>query len=301
MVMRSFLILLIFLCLKSTGQEFYKPNQPASQLYLLTLNNKFNSADSLIKKYDRFYKNDIEYQLSAINFYWWKFLSNGNNPYYSSLIHQRLDDIEQLILPKKEIDNLTSFVFIASVAFDARVYLANESYGKAVKLLTKYRTDIKNSIGKEAIYPPYYLTSGLFKYTYAHATGKVPLLPVFNRNSVSYEKAEGLLFLKKASLLNDPLIRTESLYFLMKILAELEDDFPAAEKYCKMLNNIYPDNLLFKYYRIKLIEKNKNDDLRKHLAEYYELLRQNTQLTQAEKKYYHELVADYGYNSYPAN
>ena len=61
----------------------------SSGLYELTLNYQFHSADSLIKVSDQKLKNDLSYQLSVINHYWWKLVSAENSDHYAGLIEAR--------------------------------------------------------------------------------------------------------------------------------------------------------------------------------------------------------------------
>lgn len=292
---KSFLLFFsIFISVCLYSQAHCNHNSIGQNLYNLTLKNRFRSADSLIRKNDPVCVNDIEYQLAVINHYWWKYLSDGNNPDYIQVIEKRINTVYNLYtgIKQETDDNRNTFLKILTIAFDARMHLSEKSYGKAIKVLSRNKLIIRSSFGREIDYPPFFLTSGLFRYSYAYATGRIPLIPLIDGSNHEYEKSVGILFLKKASLLNDQMVRTESLYFLMKITEEIEKNHQEAEKYCKNLNSLYPENLLFRYFRIR-IQYNMGEfteAIRLH-KEFEEILRKNNQLSDSEKMYYRQLAA----------
>jgi len=284
---------IILLSIPVKSQPAFAISPHAIQLYDLTLHNRFRSADSLIKKMDRQLASDAAFQLGVINYYWWKYISSGHNEEYADLMAERLKLLESACAGKTESSGYHHlFLLITGYAFNARIALADKSYGQVVTLLSKYRHLVKQSFGKEADYPPFYLTSGLYNYVYAEATGKIPLLPVFTKFNPEIEKKMGILYLRKAALSDNQLIKTEALYFLMKIKTELDPDLREAAFFCKVLNRNYPDNILFNFYQFKILfESGRQQEAvqsRKELEE--KILK--SQLNAKEREYYHELILE---------
>lgn len=289
----SLVILLVLISGTSQSQSAFNVSVYASQLYDLTLHNRFKSADSLIRKMDKQLINDADFQLGIINYYWWKYISSGHDSHYADLMAKRLKHLESACAGKTQgTEYHHLFLLITGYAFNARVSLADKSYGQVVTLLSKYRHLVKQSFGKEADYPPFYLTSGLYNYVYAEATGKIPLLPVFTKFNPEIEKKMGILYLRKAALNDNPLIKTEALYFLMKIKTELDPELKEAAFFSKVLNRSYPDNILFSYYQFKIMHDSGRQKEAVQCRKELEDKISESQLNAEEREYYHELILE---------
>lgn len=260
-------------------------------LYELTLNYQFHSADSMIKISDQKFKNDLSYQLSVINHYWWKLVSAENSDHYAVLIESRLKQMESLAQSdKKELENARLFAMITAYAFSARINLHNNSWFDALAKLSKYHSVIGQSFGRENEFPAFYLTSGLYYYFTAHARDKIPVLRLFLSNYTSKDKETGMKFLLKAATSNDFLIRNEATYFLMKIAFEIEANPSAAYIYCNSLLNATPDNLLYQYYRFKIyLNQGKTASAREQYQQILRSADRNNAINSDEKKYFASL------------
>lgn len=260
-------------------------------LYELTLNYQFNSADSLIKVCDQKYKNDLSYQLSVINHYWWKMVSADNNGHYAGMIEARLKQMESVVQSdKNELENARLFAMISTYAFSARINLHNNSWFDALAKLSKYHSVIGQSFGRENEFPAFYLTSGLYYYFTAHARNKIPVLRLFLSNYTSKDKETGMKFLLKAASSNDYLIRNEATYFLMKIAFEIDSNPAEALSYCNSLLKTTPENLLYQYYRFKIyLSQGKKESATEQYQQILRTAARNNSINSAEKKYFASL------------
>jgi tetratricopeptide (TPR) repeat protein len=288
-------LLLVFVvltfCSMTSAQKGTTASINPPGLYELTLNYQFHSADSMIKISDQKFKNDLSYQLSVINHYWWKLVSSDNSDHFAGLIELRLKQMESIVQSdKKELENAQLFAMISAYAFSARINLHNNAWFDALAKLSKYHSVIGQSFGRENEFPAFYLTSGLYYYFTAHARDKIPVVRLFLSNYTSKDKETGLAYLVKAASSNDFLIRNEAIYFLMKIAFEIEANPSAAYIYCNSLLNATPDNLLYQYYRFKIyLSQGKLESAREQYQQILKTAGRNNGINSDEKKYFASL------------
>jgi tetratricopeptide (TPR) repeat protein len=242
----------------------------------------------MIKISDQKFKNDLSYQLSVINHFWWKLVSAENSDHYAGLIEARLKQMESVAQSdKKQLENARLFAMITAYAFSARINLHNNAWFDALAKLSKYHSVIGQSFGRENEFPAFYLTSGLYYYFTAHARDKIPVVRLFLSNYTSKDKETGLAYLVKAASSNDFLIRNEAIYFLMKIAFEIDSNPAAALAYCNSLLKTTPENLLYQYYRYKIyINQGKMTSAREQYQQILRSAGRNNDINSDEKKYF---------------
>ena len=73
------------------------------------------------------------------------------------------------------------------------------------------------------------------------------------------DKNKGLGYLEECSLSGNEMIRTEANYFLMKIYAYTEKDYPKALTKVQILAHMHPNNLVYSLEQFKLLLKMKKE------------------------------------------
>jgi hypothetical protein len=269
-------------------------NSISDLIYRETYQFHFRKVDSLIIINDPSSKNDLSYNLAIVNYYWWRLISGEQNSKYSELVRKRISSIEnQYSLRKTQIDEEKLFMLISIFAYNARVSLINNSYFSALSNISKYYSYLKMSFGQEPQYCPFFLTSGLYFFFAGYARVEVPVLtPVLDLYTPGNMDI-GLKFLRKAESLSDWKISQEARYFLMKINFDVNHDYKESDRYCNMLLNAYPENLLFQYYKFKILlnsQELEKANKRIVIMEKYALM--NKYLTIDEKNYYVKIAKD---------
>jgi len=269
-----------------------KVSKPADEIYKNTYQFHFRKVDSLIHTNNNLYRDNLEFNLAVINYYWWRLISDEQNTTFSELLSQRIKKLKTQYPADQPIpDNEQLFLLISIYTYSARVSLLNYSYYAALNDLSEYYSLIKRSFGRETRYCPFYLTSGLYYYFTGYARLKMPLLAPFLHFYTPGDIEKGLLFIRKAEACSDPKITQESWYFLMKINFDINRNYKEAGKYCNQLLALYPDNLLFQLYMLRISLAVKQPEVAK--SRMYILKRtaiRNPELTPGERNYYIQLA-----------
>ncbi len=296
-------LLIVFCALFSkqstaSATDCIKINAVAEEIYIETYHFRFNKVDSLISVYDSKYKDDLSYNLSVINFYWWKLLSSKQNNKYAELISERIETIEAKYIKRIEKpENDQLFLLISIFTFNARVNLINNSYFGAISNLSKYYSFLEISFGREPEYNPLYLTSGLYYFFAGLAKKRTPFLSPLLYFYTPGNMDLGLKFIRKAATSDRREIREEAEYFLMKINFEVFKNNSESAFYCNKLTEKYPENILFQLYKVKIELALGNQKEAKGIIGRIETnMKSSNQLTFDEKEYYLKLVkSEYDY------
>jgi len=253
--MRCPLLILLFLLLNSVRASSCSSNDQKviDKVYSETYCFHFQQVDSIISANGVIYKDNLQFNLAVINYYWWRYISGKQNGKFAEMVSIRIKTIEEMYSTRNaKIGNGELFFLISIFSYNARIDLMGNSYFAAISNLSKYYSFLKLSIGSEPKYNPFYLTSGLFFYFSGLTKERVPFLsPILNQYSAG-DMATGLIYLKKAASSEDSKISQEAKYFLMKINFDIQRNYVEAAKYCNQLLALYPDNLLFQLYMFRI-------------------------------------------------
>lgn len=255
------------------------------EIYKQTYHFQFREVDSIIRANDSFYKNDLKYNLAVVNYYWWRLISGEENDNFSDLVSKRIGQIKATYSTEKPgLDDEKLFLLISIYAFSARVNLLDYSYYAALTDLSRYYSQLKLSFGREQAYTSLYLTSGLYYFFAGYAREKMPLLAPILYYYTPGNMVKGMQYIKTAEASGDWKISQEAKYFLMKINFDVYGNYYEAAKYCNQLLAIYPENLLFQIYRLRInLATNKLADAKASLAGMERTALMNNQLTTDEK------------------
>jgi hypothetical protein len=225
----------------------------AQQIYLETTAFNFRNADSLIQMVLQHEKPDLEEELAMVNFYWWRLISGNENIKYGNLLKKRVENVfDRYSKTSLKGNDPSLFLIISICAYKARLSLLDNSYISALNNLSDYYSLLKLSFGRESRYAPFCLTSGLYYFFYGLARDRYPLLTPILSQFHSGTKDQGLTYIKIAAASNDWKISREANYFLMKIYFDIYKNYTEAEKYCKVLLNQCPGNLLYQQYMFRI-------------------------------------------------
>ncbi len=250
------------------------------------------SADSIVSK-ELSKTNSSEWKLLKVNVAWWQIVSGYNedkywNKTFLTQIDQTLKDIGKSNL---EIDK-NRYYFIILYAFRTRYDIFNDKYFSAVNHLNACINQIKKSFEKEVEFEPFYLTSGLYYYFMAKAWENYPLMRPYLKIYPKGDKIKGLSYLYKIAKSNDIFLKSEANYFLMRIFYDMEKQYDKAAFHAEYLLKLYPENIIYRYYLIKILEDSgKTEEMQQQINLYKKYLYKNTELSVAQKKYLIEMLS----------
>lgn len=209
---------------------------------------RFNDAYDKIKDSGNF--NNLTSSIYKLNYYWWLLITSNNKEHlikcFSSIIECKYN------LNKLEDNPNNSLYRIYIEAFYLRLFLFNKQYLKAYKqskILTLNiqklsKLNINNDLNN--------LLIGLFELFGSLAYKKYPF---FINDSVykTLSTQTGLAILEECTKSEEPFIKTEAIYFLMKVNLEVFQNYQEAIKFSQQLIETFPENILFKYYHINIL------------------------------------------------
>ncbi len=243
---------------------------------------RFHDADSIIGELEKQYPAHYLPSVARAQYYWWKLISQSEN---DSMKHQYLQSLlhaESLInhdVLEEDSDFNDLFFLINIYASRARLDLMNQDYLKAMRHLAKSANFISLTLHQEDNFSPFLLTSGLYNYMAGHGEEIYPFFRWYSFRYPKGNKMAGIAQLKKAAHGENFLVKTEANYFLMKIYAEIEENYQEALPYARWLTDTYPDNLIFlhHYYEVmnQLNRKNISEQIR---ISFFQSLEENQQL-----------------------
>lgn len=260
----------------------------ADQIYRETCSFNFRTVDSLISSNQKVHSLDLSYNLALVNYYWWKLISAESNKSYANLISGKIKNIElKYPVATIKIADPELFNLISIYAFKARVELKDYAYLAAINSLSRYYSFLKGSFGHENQFEPFLLTSGLYYFFAGLARDRYPIFaPILSH----YQRGDillGLYYLRKVSTSGDWKTRQEAEYFLMKIYFDIYKNYSESEKYCILLLNKYPNNLLYHQYLLTIrLASGQKQKAREELANIERLAYMNHQLSNNERDHY---------------
>jgi tetratricopeptide (TPR) repeat protein len=259
-------------------------------------NYQFQSVDSTInielKKNVEF----SEWSLLKVNVVWWQIISGYHtNKYWNKLFISQIENtLNSIGKSNLEIDK-NRYYFIILYAFRTRYDVFNDKYFSAITHLNSCINHIKKTFDKEDQYEPYYLTSGLYYYFMEKSWEDYPLLRPYLKIYPKGNKIKGLSFLFKIANSKDVFLKSEANYFLMRIFYDVEKQYDKAEFHAEYLLKLYPENIIYRYYLINILEDSGKDaEMKKEVINYKKYLEKNTELSVAQKKHYLEILSKKG-------
>ncbi|MFH0894262.1 MAG: hypothetical protein V2A54_07490 [Bacteroidota bacterium] len=292
------LVLLLFVlrvsAFSQTNGDFLKNDSISSYLnkgFTDIYHYRFVEAEAVIKDFKYFHNKSPWPFLLATNLYWWRFISGEENQTILNQFNNNLKACETRLNTKDYKDNNNLFCLIMVYMYKARVKLLYKEYISTINVVKKNINIVEKSFGRESVYEPFYMTTGLYNCLITAADDYVVMAP-FKMFFPDGNKTTGHKYLGKTALSQNICLFTESNYFLMKIWIEIEKRTDMAQKYAETLVKKYPENLLFRFHMYNVAKKNKQAALAASQVESIKKqITSNKQLNDAQRKYWQFAVS----------
>ncbi len=270
---RKILIIILLSTFSNNLQSYsFQEAKIISEYFESLYSFEFNKSDSILSSLPK----SPEYSFIQINNYWWKLITTDNKKniiYSNALIINH--DKKYSNSPPTENEVLLN---ISIQAFKLRFLLYNKQYYKAYKQ-AKFLVQIISSstIAQDNEYT--ILIYGLMNYFGNKAYKKYPFV-FYQKQYKNFSDTIGIILLEKAAKTNNIFVKTESLYFLVKIYYEVEENYEKALFYSSKLTSLYPDNAIFGYYHLNiLINLKKNNEAKIFKEKLFKSIYSNNSLT----------------------
>ncbi|MEE4177991.1 MAG: hypothetical protein V2I46_10810 [Bacteroides sp.] len=259
---RGIIFLFFFLFFATGRAEGERTLQPSVDLYmeqtmkaLYAFN--FEQANTLSTEMILRFPNNYLSHFTRSQYLWWMIITHPQNPrleeaYYQSL-KRSLSAIKPLINENHSYAHI--FYFINIYAMQARLFLDKKEYLRTIFSLKSCIDQIEASIGKEEVYLPFNLSSGMYNYMLEYARQKYPFLALYTLLYPRGDRELGLEQLHTAARSDHFIWRTEAGYLLMRIYLDLEQQPEKALPLLRALLEEYPSNLIFRQHFVKILER----------------------------------------------
>jgi tetratricopeptide (TPR) repeat protein len=193
--------------------------------------------------------------LAQVNLMWWWLISGDKSRDHDNLmavvlkrIINRYKDVQVSKMNNEEV-----FTLIHSYAYLTRVDIYQERYFKGIVNLRHTLEFLDIALRDTYKYDKYMMVSGLYNYFAAVTLEKYPVFTPFFALAPKSDRDLGFDLLNRCSKMDNLLIKNESLYYLMKINYQLEENFDRALSIADGLIKRYPDNLIYHFHRFMIL------------------------------------------------
>ena len=292
--MKNFSRILFLLAFSFVSQNSFSAEADLTELFSkgfrCVYNFEFEKADSIVVILKKNYPTEPRTYVLGANYYWWKIRSGDDNSFNRKKYSSSLDELEKLLEKKKVAKQMKQediFHYINLYSYRARLELLDNNYLKVFSYMNKCNAFIMVSSGKEELYEPFNLTSGLYNCFMSTAKKNHPLFVPYFLFAPDCDMEAGLKQLDKCCSSSDFLLQVEANYFLMILYGEGEVDYSLSASYAEKLSSQYPNNLLYQYYlfKVKLLSGNLESAM-KNLILLYQKSKSVSNLNDAQRKYF---------------
>jgi hypothetical protein len=254
---------------------------------------KFHSADSLLQNINGQKISSGIKSLLQITYIWWQIISGENDPQLIACLFQKIDsEIARIESnpPKKapSQDEILQLIFLYSYKSRLHNYKNNRLASfNAFKQSFDYFEKLAPC--ESGYCDMYDFITGMYYALGGHLKEQFTPLFLLGIDKDFADKEKGYALLMECSNSENKQIRTESIYFLMKLYLDVQEDPKSASKYSQKLVNQFPDNLVFRYNHILTLYTQGNfagaDSSYNILVD---LSRNNAQLSEKQKQHFLE-------------
>lgn len=193
--------------------------------------------------------------LAHVNLLWWWLISGDESRDYDNLMAVILNRVitRGNIKPIEKMTREEVFTMIHSYAYLTRVDIYREKYFKGIVNLKHTLDFLEVALKDPYSYDKYMMVSGLYNYFAAATVETYPVFTPFFALAPKSNRDLGFKLLNECSKMDNLLIRNESLYYLMKVNYQLEDDFNGALRIADQLIAQYPNNLIYHFHRFMIL------------------------------------------------
>ncbi|MFH0760984.1 MAG: hypothetical protein V2A67_05735 [Bacteroidota bacterium] len=194
-------------------------------------------------------------ELTQVNLLWWLMISGDESRDYDNMTTVILKrTISRLSLkPRSQMSREDIFTMIHSYAYLTRVDIYFNRYLRGIANLRRTLDYLQIALDNASRYDKYMLVAGLYHYFAKAAVIKYSFLAPFFSMAPPADRELGYRLLNQCAGMNHLLIRNESLYYLMKINYQLEEDFSRSLRIADQLLAAYPNNLIYHYHRFTIL------------------------------------------------
>ncbi len=293
---KSLKIILFFYCIflnRVPSVMAQEDSLLVSGFYQNLYNYKFLSADTVLRSIGNQNYSPRVVSILEISLAWWQIISGEGSQEKIDSLFQKIDSEIDLIENKTQKsdhsqDEYIQLIILYSYKSRLHNYQNNRLASfNAFKHSFKYFEELEPC--ESGYCDMHNFIAGMYYTLGGHLQEQFS--PVFllglDRNYADKEK--GYTLLDQCTRSRNSQIRTESIYFLMKLYYEVQKDPDSASKYSNQLVNLYPDNLVFRFNHI-LILNEQGKYVEADTAYRIFLIRadKNTQLTPCQKKHFSE-------------
>ncbi len=220
------------------------------------------------QKFKKLYSTKIDpnlIDLTHANLMWWWLISGDDSRDYENQMTVVLNRIIGRLGQKSAAEMRPDEVFtmIHAYAYLTRVDIYLDRYFAGVVNLRHTLSYLKVALNNSDRIDKYMLVSGLYNYFAAVTVSKYPVFLPFFSFAPASDRQKGFTLLNKCTKMDNLVIRNESLYYLMKINYQLEDNYKRSLEIADELLKSYPNNLIYHFHRFSiLIEAGKKEEAR---------------------------------------
>jgi tetratricopeptide (TPR) repeat protein len=192
--------------------------------------------------------------LAQVNLFWWWLISGDDSRDYDNLMAVVLNRVINRI-NLKPVDKMTDeevFTMIHSYAYLTRVDIYQERYFKGIVNLRHTLDFLDIALKQVYKYDKFMMVGGLYNYFAAVTLVKYPVFTPFFAFAPKSNRELGFSLLNQCALMDNILIKNESLYYLMKINYQLEENYDRALTISGQLIDRYPNNLIYHFHRFMI-------------------------------------------------
>lgn len=233
------------------------PQAPAGNLtedfFNSLYNFSFHGADSIFNIMNGSNMNDITISNIKATLSWWKLLSGDAVENNIRICDSSLQESFTLSNKSREKDINTLLNIIYAYSLKAR--LENFRGNSLKSLIYFYRSFIyiKDCMDFAGGNEKVNLVFGLYLYFVDYIEDEYRILGAIFLPLGKGDKIRGMKYLHECSESDDEMVRTEATYFLFKIYAYTEKNYPEAYLQARKLTEAYPDNLIYGLEQYKLL------------------------------------------------
>jgi len=212
--------------------------------------------------------NNTDRYLFQVNYLWWLIITGDQKEENFQQCFHILDEAEKQIELHQQNSEQEELTALMIYLYKARIHVFNSHYYKALVGYSKMLSILKKLMDaeNETISEDKKLVLGLYNYSIGKIKEKYPMFyPYF----LLLPKADfelGKKWVIESIKSKNMLVKTEALYFLMKISLEVDKNYDYAQLFANQLVNLYPENILFLFYQYQgYYHQNNTDEAKKVL------------------------------------
>lgn len=201
--------------------------------------------------------------LFQVNYLWWMIITGEQDQNNFDLCFELLENAEKLINEEAYVANDDQLAALLVYLFQARIHVFQNNYYKALVDYSQMLSMLKKLINMEEnenYSEEEKLILGFYHYTIGKLKKKYPVFYPYFLLLPKADFQKGKAWVLASLKSNSVLVRTEALYFLMKISLELDHDYESTQLFAHELIGLYPGNALFLFYQYRAFKELEQDE-----------------------------------------